>query len=120
MAAIPVAVVAIAFGIGVYQGFEKVASTQEQIGLFEAYMEDYGKCGEYTSESDWKADGNCALICDSYFDCRHDYLQLEEMVEDQLMTLHEDVYTFEEYETMYGTTDYATNNADPGRAPALD
>jgi len=120
MAVIPVAVVVTAFGIGIYEGYKETSETLDNVGLFEAYMEDYGKCGEYTSEAQWKADGNCAIICDTYFECRHDYLQLEAMVDDHLMTLHEDVYTIEEYETIYGITEYATNNANPGGAPALD
>ena len=117
MAVIPVAVVASAFGIGVYQGIERVADVQDNVGLFEAYLEDYGQCGEYTSESEWNADKNCAVICDSYFECRNDYLQIQHAVENEFAKLQENTYSFEEYEAEYGPIDDALSTTDPGTSP---
>lgn len=117
IAALPVAVVATAVGIGVYQGITQVAAVEANVGLFEAYLEDYGRCGEYTSESDWNADGNCAIICDSYFECRNDYLKLEQAVDNEWAKLHEDTYTFEEYEEEYGSIEYSHVATNPGKPP---
>ena len=117
MAAIPVAVVATAFGIGVYQGYEQVKAVEANVGLFEAYLEDYGQCGEYTSESEWNADPNCSIICDSYFECRNDYLKIAEAVEQEIATLQNDTYTFEEYEEEYGSVEHIKIDNDPGNPP---
>ena len=117
MAAIPVAVVATAFGIGVYQGYEQVKTVEANVGLFEAFLKDYGQCGEYTSESEWNADPNCSIICTSYFECRNDYLKIEAAVEQEYATLHNETYTFDEYEEEYGSVEYINEGEDPGNPP---
>ena len=117
MAIIPVAIVATAFCIGIYQGYEQVKTVEANVGLFEAFLKDYGQCGEYTLESEWNADPNCAIICTSYFECRNDYLKIEEAVAEEYATLLDETYTFDEYEEEYGSVEYIFEGDNPGNPP---
>ena len=110
--ALPVAVT----GYIVYEGLEMYAETQANISKFEDAMAEMNVCGE-GDEAAYNANPVCQEICDSFFQCRNDYLILEEMVENEYLSYHEDVYTDEEYELFYGKVDSAENIPDPGNPP---
>ena len=104
------------FSYGVFDGFSRYAEMEANVAEFEYAMAEMDVCGE-GDEAAYNANPMCQDICESFFQCRNDYLILEERVMNEFMAWDEDVYTEEEYEAFYGKLDIAEDVAPPGTAP---
>ena len=114
--AVPVATVTAVVTYGIYTGIQDANLAEANVASFEATMESFDGCGEGDREA-YDANPACSLVCESFFQCRNDYLILEEMVNNEWVTLHEDVYTYDEYEYFYGPLDIAETVSNPGISP---
>ena len=114
--AVVLALPAAFFGYAVLDGLSRYAEMEANVAEFEYTMAEMDVCGE-GDEAAYNANPMCQEICESFFQCRNDYLILEEMVMNEYMAFDEDVYTEEEYEAFYGKLDVAEDVAPPGIAP---
>ena len=114
--AVPAALFVGGFSYGMYLGFEQVAESDARVAVFEEQMAAMESCGD-GDEAAYNANPVCQDICESFFQCRNDYLTMELAVDFELAGLHEDSYTEEEYEAIYGRLDFAENLVDPGTPP---
>jgi len=106
------------FGVlGFYQGWQAEAAYDEQIDSFEAYTVRMFHCGEIENENDYNAEPICRERCGSFFECRNDYLIMEERIGNESVILHEDAYTEAEYEEFYGRLEFADSITNPGSPP---
>jgi len=115
--ALPTAFVGSAFIYGVYQGFQEVTAYEEQVAQFEAYTARMSHCGEIEDEDGYNAEPICRERCGSFFECRNDYLIMEERVGNELAAPEEDAYTEAEYEEFYGRVEFAESITNPGSPP---
>jgi len=108
-----------AFGYGMYIGFQEVEAYDEQVAMLEAFDAEHGHCPTIESEAEFNAKPECQTICDSFFQCRNDFLMSSEQIEREFGALlgDDDVYTYEEYEDRFGPLDLVENVAPPGTAP---
>ena len=108
-----------AFGYGMYLGFQQVGAYDEQVSMLEAFDAEYGHCPTIESEAEFNAKPECQTICDSFFQCRNDFLMGIERVEREFGALlgDDDVYTYEEYEDRFGPLDLAEISTSPGSSP---
>ena len=114
---LPTAFVGSAFFYGFYQGWQEEAALNEQIDNFEAYIVQMSYCGEIENENDYNAEPICRERCGSFFECRNDYLIMEEMIGNEFAAPEEDAYTEAEYEEFYGRVEFAESTTNPGSPP---
>ena len=89
---------------------------EANVAEFEYAMAEMDVCGE-GDEAAYNANPVCQDICESFFQCRNDYLAMELAIDFELSALHEDSYSEEEYERFYGKLDLAEGVAPPGTPP---
>jgi hypothetical protein len=115
--ALPTAFFGSALVVGIYRGSQDLAAYDEQIDSFEAYTVRMFHCGEIENENDYNAEPICRERCGSFFECRNDYLIMEERIGNESVILHEDAYTEAEYEEFYGRLEFADSITNPGSPP---
>ena len=114
--AVPAVFIVGAVGVGVYQGWTAADDVYAKVEAFELHLEELDGCGD-GDEAAYNANPACAAVCDSYFQCRNDFLIMEDMLNEEVAALHSDVYTEAEYESIYGRIDYAETIAVPNNPP---
>ena len=108
-----------AAGVGFYQGIQASQQFASVEAEFENFIAEYEHCGTIDDETVF-AESNCHTVCDSFFECRNDYLVMQDMVQHQYQILlnSNDTYTDEEYREEFGSEIELTT--EPGPAPKME
>jgi len=103
---------------GVVNGIQEKMTLDDAVADLNQFIVDESvHCGEIDDETVFNNTPVCQTICDSFFECRHNYLMAGDAVSDLYESLTEESYTDDEWINQYGPVEAAEVISPPGAAP---